>query len=465
MRGDPAARLQEELERLADAHGVPGAAAAIAVDGRTTEAATGVVSTRSGVPVTSDTLFMAQSVTKMLTASLVMQLVDDGVVGLEDPVQRHLPGFRTADAAASRALTVRHLLTHTGGFDGDLWTATTVGPDALERFVDDVVGRAGQHAAPGERFSYSNAGYGVLGRLVEVLRGLTYEEAVRRHLAAPLGIAELAFSADQALAFRTAIGHVPDPSGAAPRPLRSWAQMPPSNPAAGNQLAVSARGLLAFATMHLQDGAGPDGGTVLSPASARLMRARHVDHPAALGPRSSHGLGWWRSGDAVVEHGGGATGIASLLRVAPRDGVAAVVMTNGEGGDALARELLAPWFGPPDEPPQLPPSPLGPAGTPVPDPRRYLGRYEHRSARVEVTGHGEGGLRMTTTPQHEVLEMAARAGTEAPVRVADLVPLGGDVFVTDEVGREPRRVELGGHDDAGRADWLFDGGRAVPRVD
>ena len=114
--------------------------------------------------------------------------------------------------------------------------------DALQRFVEDLVSHAPQHSAPGERFSYCNAGFGVLGRLVEVQRGMSYEQALRRFVAGPLGVDEVAFSADQALAFRTAIGHVRPEPGAAQRPLFNWAVMPPSNPAAGNQLAMSARG-------------------------------------------------------------------------------------------------------------------------------------------------------------------------------------------------------------------------------
>jgi CubicO group peptidase (beta-lactamase class C family) len=227
------ARLTQELRRLAAEHEVPGASVAVLIGDDVVEATCGVINTRTGEPVTPDTLFMIQSITKVITATLVLQLVDDQLAGLDDLVSDHLPGFRTADPEAGARVTVRHLLTHTGGFEGDLWAATTSGEDALQRFVENLVRHAPQHSAPGDRFSYCNAGFGVLGRLIEVQRGMTYEQALRRYLTEPLGVDEVAFSADQALAFRTAIGHVRPEPGAAQRPLANWAVLPPSNPSAG----------------------------------------------------------------------------------------------------------------------------------------------------------------------------------------------------------------------------------------
>ena len=356
---------------------------------------------------------MVQSVTKVLTATLVMQLVDEGLVALEDPVHLHLAEFRNADVAASRRVTVRHLLTHTGGFEGDIWAPTSSGGDALERFVVDLVGRARQDFPPGERFSYCNAGFGVLGRLVEVHRGLTYEKALRAYVAEPLGMGELAFSADQALAFRTAIGHVTnaiDATDAAPRPLRHWAVMPPSNPAAGNQLAMSARGLLAFARVHLQDGRSPGGGTVLAEATAQSMRRRQVDHPAVLGPHSHHGLGWWLERGELVEHAGGSTGVTALLRLAPRHDLAAVVLTNSESGGNLIDELLEPLFA--DLPGVAPPTPQ-PAMVPTPthiDIREYIGTYASRQVRATVSRGDDGRLRLDRIALGDSLAMAALAG-------------------------------------------------------
>lgn len=430
-------------------------------------ATTGVINTRTGEPVTPDTLFMIQSITKTLTATLIMQLIDEGVVAIDDLVVDHLPDFRTADAQASAMITVRHLLTHTGGFEGDLWAATTSGTDALQRFVADLVSQAPQISTPGEQFSYCNAGFGTLGRLVEVRRAMTYEQALRRFVLGPLGIDEVAFSADEALAFRAAIGHVRPSANSALRPLFNWAVMPPSNPAAGNQLAMSARGLLAFARMHVADGRALDGATALSVASARQMREVEVAHPASDGVNSFHGLGWCLERGALVEHGGGSNGVAAMLRMARRHGVAAVVLTNGEGGSAMIGELLDPLFShlPGVEPSAVAATPAAEAR--VADLRPFLGRFESRIARIDVDRDDEGRLWQVRTPQRESLELSARAGTmmgTQPER-RELRPIGADRFAIIDSGQPAGELKFFQRDAEGRARLLYSSGRAVPRVD
>ena len=145
-------RLDEELPRLVAAHEVPGASVAVLVEGQTVEASAGVLNLRTGVEATPDSLFMIQSITKVWTATLVMQLVDARLVELDVPLREYLPAFRTDDERASADVTVRHLLTHTGGFEGDIWAPTTSGDDALQRFVEDLVTRAPQHSRPGGLF-------------------------------------------------------------------------------------------------------------------------------------------------------------------------------------------------------------------------------------------------------------------------------------------------------------------------
>src|SRR5581483_4758846 len=106
---------------------------------------------------------------------------------LDKPVRSYLPTFRLAHEGAARVLTTRHLLTHTGGFVGDFFLDTGRGDDALARYVERMDGLA-QLTWPGEVYSYSNAGFSLLGRLVEVLTGETFEAALRRLVLAPLGL-------------------------------------------------------------------------------------------------------------------------------------------------------------------------------------------------------------------------------------------------------------------------------------
>ncbi|GLY32570.1 serine hydrolase [Kineosporia sp. NBRC 101731] len=421
-------RLEADLIRLGPAVDVPGASVALMLGSHVVEAAFGVVNTRTRIPVTFDSLFQIQSITKIFTATLVMQLVDVELVHLDRPVQEYLPEFRTADASASEQITVRHLLTHTGGFEGDLWQPTTSGPDALDRFVRDLVARAPQHSRPGQRFSYCNAGFGTLGRLVEVLRDSTYEQALRHHLAEPLGITELAFSADQALAFRTAIGHVRATPSAPLLPTREWALLPPSNPAAGNQLALSARGLLELGRLFVSGGLAADGTRLLSTASAALMLRPWLRH---RGVADSHqGLGWRLPRPGVAEHGGGAPGVATMLRIVPEQGLAAVVLTNADAGGQLTRQLLEPLFA--DLAGTTPaPVVVAPTATArVGDPEPFLGGYSTRQFRFEVTSDDEGRLWLTRESRNETVTMDRLAGVATVVDRREIRPLEHNTFVS-----------------------------------
>lgn len=463
MPATDATDLRDRLTDLVHRYDVPGASVSVLADGQVVDATAGVVNTRTGVEVRPDSPFMIQSITKVWTATLLLQLVEEGLVGLDDPVVRHLPGFRTADPERSATITIRHLLTHTGGFEGDIWAATTAGDDALERFVGDHVSRAAQHADPGELYSYCSAGMAVLGRLVEVYRGTTYAGALRRHLADPLGLDGVAFDAGEALGFRTAIGHVRPRPGEPLRPLRTWAVMPSSNPAAGNQLAMPARGLIELARMHLADGLAPGGDRLLAAESARLIREPQIEIPATAG-RTRQGLGW-RLGPQrrVVEHGGGALGCGAMLRLVPDHGVAIAVLANG--GDTsgligeLCDEMLRELAGIEPSAPLEAPDPVA-----VTNPDRYVGRYELRNVVAEVSADESGCLWLTETERNDAARMVALAGVEAGPETTELRRTHDGTFVRVEEGRAAGVVEFVDTGDDGRARYLHTG-RAAPRTD
>lgn len=454
---DLVARVNADLIRLVKQEGVPGASVFLSSGSNVVEAAAGVVNTRTQVSVTPDAVFQIQSVTKIFTATLVMQLVDEGLLGLDDPVQAHLPEFRTADPAASERITVRHLLTHTGGFEGDLWQPTTSGDDALDRFVRDLVSQAKQYSPPGKRFSYCNAGFGTLGRLVEVRRGTTYEDAFRRHLAGPLGIHELAFSADQALAFRTAIGHVRLEPDAPLRPTRHWALMPPSNPAAGNQLAMSARSLGRLGQMFVSEGRSAGGVQVLSAASVTAMLRPQLRQRDNAPSPTDQGLGWWLTRPGVAEHGGGAPGTVSMLTIVPDQQLTVAVLTNADDGARLARLLLDPLL---CDLAQVPPTPalsVPDAQTRAADPTPYEGQYANRQICVDIVGDIDGRLWQTKRRQNDELVMAHRAGFEATSDRHELRPIGSDTFVrVSSTGEPAGTIAFFDPDAAGRYTLIAD---------
>src|SRR5689334_3442585 len=155
--------LQERLTALAEEHGAPGAVVGVLAGGETTVCATGTTRLGpEGAPVSPDTLFLIGSITKVWTATLVMKLIGEGKLDLDDPVNRHLtPPLRLADPEVADAVTVRQLLTHTGGFYGDAEEPPGRGDDAVRETVASYATLPQLHR-PGSLFSYSNAGYNVL---------------------------------------------------------------------------------------------------------------------------------------------------------------------------------------------------------------------------------------------------------------------------------------------------------------
>src|SRR6266849_1950353 len=107
-------RLESERKRLK----VPGVAVGMLRDGRETIAVSGVTSVDNPLPITPDTLFMIGSTSKTFTATALMRLVEQGKLSLADRVLKYIPDFRVKDRKATESLTIEHLLTHTGGWDG-----------------------------------------------------------------------------------------------------------------------------------------------------------------------------------------------------------------------------------------------------------------------------------------------------------------------------------------------------------
>ncbi|MFD4643141.1 serine hydrolase domain-containing protein [Lentzea sp. NPDC058436] len=307
--------MGSRLEELITEHGVPGAQVAVLANGEVRDEVAGVLSAHTRVEVTHDSVFKVGSITKIWTATLVQQLVDEGLLDLDRPVCHHLPGF-TASIAS------RHLLTHTSGIDANHFFETGRNGDAIERFV--VALQAQEHGnPPGVAFSYSNSGFVVLGRLVEVLRGKPFHDVVRDHLVTPLGLRTVATDADEAILHRVAVGH--DESGL---PVRRWAVAYGTAPS-GSHFAMSARELLAFARLHLDD-----------PKLAGLRTLQVEDVPDLGIGVVGWGLGWMLHRNGVVGHTGVSKGQKAFLRIAPAEGLAVAVLTNSVHGEAVAQKIF-----------------------------------------------------------------------------------------------------------------------------
>src|SRR5438445_6527183 len=142
-----------------------------------------------------------------MTATVAMRLVERRALDLDAPIRRYLPEFKLRDEATAERATLRHLVTHTGGWLGDCFADFGKGDDALARYVA-AMAELEQLTPLGEIWHYSNSSFAVLGRLIEVATGKTYEAAVRELLFIPLGMSKSCFNADEAITHRLAIGHV-----------------------------------------------------------------------------------------------------------------------------------------------------------------------------------------------------------------------------------------------------------------
>jgi CubicO group peptidase (beta-lactamase class C family) len=226
-------RIDERFQYLTGVLRIPGAVLSIDNDGEVVELARGVLNVNTGVEATPDSLFQIGSITKAFTATLVMQLVDEDRVDLDAPASEYIPGLRFGHGT-----TVRQLLTHTSGVDGDFADDFGRNDDAIEKYVDACADLE-QIVAPGHLYSYCNAGFVVLGRLVEVLRGRPYHLVLRDRICEPLGLSHTVTLAEEAILHRVAIGHIPQLPDTNPKRASVWA-MPQAQVPAGST-ACSAR--------------------------------------------------------------------------------------------------------------------------------------------------------------------------------------------------------------------------------
>ena len=296
----------------------------------------------------------------------------------------------------------------------------------MEKYLG-VLHEVPQLFAPGEQFSYNNAGFCVLGRLVEVLREKPYDACLREYLFAPLGLTHAATSPYEAIMFRAAVGHIESKPGAGYEPAPVWA-LARSNAPAGAMLAMRPRDLLAFAQMHMDDGKAADSTQVLAPGTAAAMHARQVDLPDLGLMGTSWGLGFERfdtPDGAIIGHDGGTIGQSAFLRIVPEAGVAVALLTNGGDVISLYRDIVGHIVEQLTET-QLPALPVPPAHPEAIDAGRYVGTYSSEVADLTVSQDDEGRIWLEQTPKGIFAELG-----EKP-ELQELVHYQGDSLIPAE---------------------------------
>jgi CubicO group peptidase (beta-lactamase class C family) len=381
-------RLGELIDELMWKHKVPGVALGILSDGQEFARGFGVTSVENPLPVNENTLFQIGSNTKTYTGTAVMRLVEAGKLSLDEPLRTYLPNFRMRDAEVTAHLTLRHLLTHTGGFIGDFFEDTGNGDDALEKYVA-AMAELVQITPLGAEWSYCNSGFSLAGRVIEAVTRKTYEDAMLELILKPLGLKRSYFFPTDVMRHRFAVGHTTIEGRN--YVLRPWQLTRAAGPAGG--ISASAKELLKYARFHLGDGMSEDGTRILSSVSMKAMQTPGVK--AQLDTKM--GISWMTAdhdGPKRVFHGGGTWGHISPFILVPEMKFAFTMLMNSlvlgdlmRDTDALVREFL----GMPDNKPE--PIAMAPEAL-----AEYEGRYVAALDDIELKAEN-GELMMQVTPK------------------------------------------------------------------
>lgn len=376
--------VQGFLNELTSRYGVVGTGLALLHDGQILGLASGYSDVRRQSPMTADTICLVGSTTKVMTATLVMQLVDEGRLSLDDPITRHLPELRLPGA-----ITVRQLLSHTSGLDVGPYSDHGRDHDAVRRYVASL-GEEQVVSPPGKRWGYSNAAYVVAGRLVEVLRGTDWDEALRRHLLEPAGLEQAATLPEQAVLHPVALPHAR--TGGDVAVCQAWGLAGRSLGPTGSTLAMSAGDLIRFAQLHLAGGVAGNGVRVLSANGVNEMQVPNAEVTPGSPFAQQWALGWFAADWGVRRfrgHAGHNLGAGSHVALFPDVGGALAMVFNTIPGDAglhheLFSALAAELFGAVKPEPWLPVTPISePALT------RFAGRFACSQFRLDVTVAGD----------------------------------------------------------------------------
>jgi CubicO group peptidase (beta-lactamase class C family) len=436
-----------EMNRLP----IPGVVVGVLHEDQEWVAGFGVTSVENPLPVTPDTLYQIGSITKTYVATAIMRLVEMGQLALDTPVRAYLPGLTLSDESVAERVTLRHLLTHTGGWVGDYFNDLGQGDDALTKMVASLA-RLPQLTPLGEVWSYNNAGFYIAVRVIEIVTGLTFEAAMQQLIFDPLGLTHSYFFTNDIITHRFAVGHeVVDGQTVVARP---WALGRTAHPAGG--IICTVHDLFRYARFHMGDGTAPDGARLLTPASLALMQTPVLPSTGI----NQIGLAWWISQydhTPMIGHGGGTNGQKTLLRIVPSLQFAVAVFTNAEDGNTLTAELVdlatekfLGLKGPEAKPLDIPAEKLA----------LYTGRYEAAGSTAELSLR-DGGLIVQVIPKGGFPTVDSPASPPPPP--ARLAFYAEDKVIGLDEPFAGARGEFLRQPDGGLA-WLRFGGRIHQRL-
>ena len=322
-------QLRDYVNKLARADVFSGTVL-LAKDGKVLySAAFGQANKDFGAPNKLDTKFNLGSMNKMFTAVTIAQLAEQGKLSYDDPLSKFIPDFPSA--AAAEKIRIKHLLTHTAGLGS--YFNDEFQKSSRERFrtVDDMMQLAkGDSLAfePGTKWSYSNTGMLVLGKVIEVVTKQDYFDYVREHLYKPAGMVNTdAYELDRVNP-NLAVGYEKEFDRNGTKHFRNniFMHVMRGGPAGGGY--STAEDLLRFAE-------GLKSGKLVSTKTFELMTTAK---PEVNSPQYGYGFGV--GADGIVGHSGGFPGISSNLDIFKGTGYVAVVLSNyGRGSEPVVQTI------------------------------------------------------------------------------------------------------------------------------
>jgi CubicO group peptidase (beta-lactamase class C family) len=310
---------------------VKGVAVGLIHDGKEYLMGYGVSNIKHPFPMDGDTLLQIGSISKTFTATLAMRLVDMGKLDLDAPVRTYIPDFKLQAAETAAKLTVRDLFTHKAGWVGDWFLDTGTGADAIARYVTEMANFE-QLTPLGTMWSYNNASFNLAGRIIEIVSGLPYEQALEELIFKPLGIDNAFFFAQDVITRKFAVGHQGE------NVARPWA-LPRASHAAG-AICTSVREMMKYARFQLGDGTAPDGTTVLKPEIMQEMFTAQTK--ASNNMADATAIAWMLrevGGVTTVGHGGATNGYMAAFQMIPEKNFAMGLLTNSSTGGQLNRDV------------------------------------------------------------------------------------------------------------------------------
>jgi CubicO group peptidase (beta-lactamase class C family) len=457
--------LDEILARQLEDYDIPGATVSVVKDGEVLFAeGYGQADIAKDEPVVADeTLFPMASLSKLFTATAVMQLAEEDKLDLDEDVNVYLDDVEVPDTYPGRPVTLRHLLTHTAGFE-DRFTGS-VARDASDLDLGEHLSKRmpARVRPPGEVMAYSNYGIALAGHVVEEAWGVSFERYIEQNVLDPLGMESTTFAQPPPLDLRERLvtGYDIEDGSPVAAEFSGYARDAPA--AAG---ITTASDMAAFMIAHLQDGRYGDA-RILEEATAKEMHERQFSNDPRL---DGMAYGFWEqtlNGERVIEASGGNLQYHARVALLPDSDVGIFVAYNstGDGGDFAEYELVDAFLDRfyPKPPISATKSPAeGASG----DTERLVGSYRATRSnltgfekvftllnRATVTANEDGSITTSGVPSRENLQRGE--GPWAEQRWVEVEPLlfraeGSDEHIAFR------------QDGEGKVEYLF--GEALPPI-